>query len=143
MHCQFSVTTVMYMLVRQTGFAMLAAGSVQEEMDLAGVSHLSTLKSRVPFLSFFDGFRTSHEVQKIEVIDMEDMKPLVDMDAVEAFRKGALNPESPVTRGTAQNPDIFFQAKESANKFYDAVPAIVEDYMKEVTKITGRKYDLF
>jgi len=128
---------------RQTGFAMLAAGSVQEEMDLAGVSHLSTLKSRVPFLSFFDGFRTSHEVQKIEVIDMEDMKPLVDMDAIEAFRKRALNPENPVTRGTAQNPDIFFQAKESSNKFYEAVPAIVEDYMKKVSVITGRKYDLF
>ncbi len=128
---------------RQTGFAILAAGSVQEEMDLAGVSHLATLKSRVPFLSFFDGFRTSHEIQKIEAIDMEDMKPLVDMDAIKAFRERALNPENPVTRGTAQNPDIFFQGKESQNKFYDAVPAIVENYMAEVSKITGREHHLF
>ncbi|MDA3929767.1 MAG: pyruvate:ferredoxin (flavodoxin) oxidoreductase, partial [Prolixibacteraceae bacterium] len=128
---------------RQTGFAMLAAGSVQEEMDLAGVAHLATLKSRIPFLAFFDGFRTSHELQKIEVIQQEDMLPLVDMDTIQAFRDGALNPEHPVTRGTAQNPDIFFQAKEAANKFYDAVPAIVEDYMKEISKITGRTYDLF
>ena len=128
---------------RQTGFAMLAAGSVQEEMDLAGVAHLSTLKSRVPFLAFFDGFRTSHELQKIEVIQQDDILPLVDMEALQAFRDGALNPEHPVTRGTAQNPDIFFQAKEAANKFYNAVPAIVENYMKEITKITGRKYDLF
>jgi pyruvate-ferredoxin/flavodoxin oxidoreductase len=128
---------------RQTGFAMLAAGSVQEEMDLAGVAHLSTLRSRVPFLAFFDGFRTSHELQKIEVIAPEDILPLVDMDALQAFRDRALNPENPVTRGTAQNPDIFFQAKEAANKFYDAVPGIVEDYMKQITKITGRKYDLF
>ncbi len=128
---------------RQTGFAMLAAGSVQEEMDLAGVAHLATLKSRVPFLAFFDGFRTSHELQKIEVLEQEDIKPLVDMEALNAFRNRALNPENPVTRGTAQNPDIFFQAKESANKFYDAVPAIVENYMKEIEKVTGRKYDLF
>jgi pyruvate-ferredoxin/flavodoxin oxidoreductase len=128
---------------RQTGFAMLAAGSVQEEMDLAGVAHLATLKSRVPFLAFFDGFRTSHELQKIEVISQDQMKPLVDMDAIQAFRNRALNPENPVTRGTAQNPDIFFQAKESANKFYDAVPGIVENYMKEIGKITGRNYDLF
>ena len=128
---------------RQTGFAMLAAGSVQEEMDLAGVAHLATLKSRVPFLAFFDGFRTSHEVQKIEAIDMEDIRPLVDMDAIQAFRDKALNPEHAVTRGTAQNPDIFFQAKESANKFYDAVPDIVESYMKEISKITGREYHPF
>ena len=128
---------------RQTGFAMLAAGSVQEEMDLAGVAHLATLKSRVPFLAFFDGFRTSHELQKIEVISQDDIKPLVDMEALQEFRNRALNPENPVTRGTAQNPDIFFQAKESANKFYDAVPGIVENYMKEISKITGRNYDLF
>ena len=128
---------------RQTGFALLASGSVQEEMDLAGVAHLSTLKSRVPFLAFFDGFRTSHELQKIEVISQDDMLPLVDMNAIQAFRDKALNPENPVTRGTAQNPDIFFQAKESANKFFDAVPAIVEDYMKKVGEVTGRKYDLF
>ncbi len=128
---------------RQTGFAMLAAGSVQEEMDLAGVSHLSTLKSRVPFLSFFDGFRTSHEIQKIEYIDMEDIRPLVDMKAVQDFRDRALNPEHPVTRGTAQNPDIFFQAKEASNRFYDAVPDIVNGYMQEITKITGREYHPF
>ncbi|MBN1767075.1 MAG: pyruvate:ferredoxin (flavodoxin) oxidoreductase [Prolixibacteraceae bacterium] len=128
---------------RQTGFAMLASGSVQEEMDLAGVAHLATLKSRVPFLAFFDGFRTSHELQKIEVMSQDDIKPLVDMQALKEFRERALNPEHPVTRGTAQNPDIFFQSKESINKFYDAVPAIVEDYMQKISKITGRKYDLF
>ncbi len=128
---------------RQTGFALLAAGSVQEEMDLAGVSHLSTIKSRVPFLSFFDGFRTSHEIQKIEEIDEKDIKPLVDMEAIQAFRDRALNPEHPVTRGTAQNPDIFFQVRESANKFYDAVPDIVEDYMQKISKITGREYHPF
>ncbi|WP_321374675.1 pyruvate:ferredoxin (flavodoxin) oxidoreductase [uncultured Draconibacterium sp.] len=128
---------------RQTGFAMLASGSVQEEMDLAGVAHLATLKSRVPFLAFFDGFRTSHEVQKIEAIAQEDIVPLVDMEAIQEFRNRALNPENPVTRGTAQNPDIFFQAKESANKFYDAVPDIVADYMDEISKITGRTYRPF
>ena len=128
---------------RQTGFAMLAAGSVQEEMDLAGVSHLATLKSRVPFLSFFDGFRTSHEIQKIEYLDTEDIRPLVDMDLVQAFRDRALNPETPVTRGTAQNPDIFFQAREACNPFYDAVPDIVEGYMAEISKLTGREYHPF
>ncbi|PTN06359.1 pyruvate:ferredoxin (flavodoxin) oxidoreductase [Mangrovibacterium marinum] len=128
---------------RQTGFAMLAAGSVQEEMDLAGVSHLATLKSRVPFLSFFDGFRTSHEIQKIEYLDAEDIRPLVDMDLIQAFRDRALNPESPVTRGTAQNPDIFFQAREASNPFYDAVPDIVEGYMAEISKLTGREYHPF
>lgn len=128
---------------RQTGFAMLAAGSVQEEMDLAGVSHLSTLKSRVPFMSFFDGFRTSHEIQKVEVITKDDMLPLVDMKLIQEFRDRALNPEHPVTRGTAQNPDIFFQAKEAANRYYDAVPDIVEGYMQEIKKITGREYHPF
>lgn len=128
---------------RQTGFAMLAAGSVQEEMDLAGVAHLATLKSRVPFMAFFDGFRTSHEIQKIEVISKEDMLPLIDMNLIQEFRDRALNPEHPVTRGTAQNPDIFFQAKESANRFYDAVPDIVENYMQEIKKITGREYHPF
>ncbi|WP_423127807.1 pyruvate:ferredoxin (flavodoxin) oxidoreductase [Gaoshiqia sp. Z1-71] len=128
---------------RQTGFAMLAAGSVQEEMDLAGVSHLSTIKSRVPFLSFFDGFRTSHEIQKIEYLDKEDFLPLTDQEALAGFRARALNPENPVTRGTAQNPDIFFQAKEAANPFYDAVPDIVESYMQEITKLTGREYHPF
>ena len=128
---------------RQTGFAMLASGSVQEEMDLAGVAHLATLKSRVPFVAFFDGFRTSHEIQKIEVMEMQDLEPLVDKQALQAFRDKALNPEHPVTRGTAQNPDIFFQAKESSNKFYDAVPEIVEGYMQEINKITGRNYHPF
>ena len=128
---------------RQTGFAMLAAGSVQEEMDLAGVSHLSTLKSRIPFMSFFDGFRTSHEIQKIEVISKEEMRPLIDMNLIQEFRDRALNPEHPVTKGTAQNPDIFFQAKEAANRFYDAVPDIVEGYMQEIKKITGREYHPF
>ena len=128
---------------RQTGFAMLAAGSVQEEMDLAGVSHLATLKSRVPFLAFFDGFRTSHEVQKIEILDQEDFRPLVDYKAIQEFRDRAINPETPLTRGTAQNPDIFFQAKEASNSFYDAVPDIVEGYMQEIKKITGREYHPF
>jgi len=128
---------------RQTGFAMLAAGSVQEEMDLAGVSHLSTIKSRVPFLSFFDGFRTSHEIQKIEYLDQDVFIPLIDQEALAAFRARALNPESPVTRGSAQNPDIFFQAREAANPFYDAVPDIVEGYMREITKLTGREYHPF
>lgn len=128
---------------RQTGFAMLGAGSVQEEMDLAGVAHLATLKSRVPFLAFFDGFRTSHEVQKIETIEMEDIIPLVDQEALTEFRNRALNPEHPVTRGTAQNPDIFFQAKEAANRYFDAVPDIVADYMDQISELTGRKYRPF
>jgi len=128
---------------RQTGFAMIAAGSVQEEMDLAGVAHLATIKSRVPFLAFFDGFRTSHEVQKIEAIQMEDIVPLIDQPALQEFRDRALNPENPVTRGTAQNPDIFFQAKESANQFYDAVPDIVAGYMDQISGLTGRKYRPF
>ena len=128
---------------RQTGFALLATGSVQEIMDLAGVAHLSSIKSRVPFLHFFDGFRTSHEIQKIEVIDTEDMAKLLDFDAVQEFKERALNPEHPVTRGTAQNPDIYFQAKESANKFYDNVPDIVENYMQEISKLTGREYHPF
>jgi len=128
---------------RQTGFAMLASGSVQEAMDLAGIAHLSTIKSRVPFVHFFDGFRTSHEIQKIEVLENEDMAPLIDMEALQEFRDRALNPEHPVTRGTAQNPDIFFQAKEASNVFYDDVPDIVEGYMKEISKITGREYHPF
>ncbi len=131
------------MAARQTGFAMLASGSVQEVMDLGGVAHLATIKSRVPFVHFFDGFRTSHEVQKIEMIDYDEFKELVDMDAVKAFRNNGLNPERPVTRGTAQNPDIFFQAKEASNNFYDAVPAIVEEYMKKISKVVGREYNLF
>ncbi|ACL70827.1 pyruvate:ferredoxin (flavodoxin) oxidoreductase [Halothermothrix orenii] len=131
------------MAARQTGFALLASGSVQEVMDLGGVAHLAAIKSRIPFLHFFDGFRTSHEIQKVEVMDYDDLAKLVDYEAVENFRKNALNPEHPVTRGTAQNPDIFFQAREACNKFYDAVPDIVEDYMKEITKLTGREYHPF
>jgi len=131
------------MATRQTGFALLASGSVQEVMDLGGVAHLSAIKSRVPFLHFFDGFRTSHEIQKIEQIDYEDFAKLVDYDAIREFRNRALNPEHPYTKGTAQNPDIFFQAKEAANKFYEAVPDIVENYMQEITKITGREYHPF
>ncbi|QOR33626.1 pyruvate:ferredoxin (flavodoxin) oxidoreductase [Clostridium sp. 'deep sea'] len=131
------------MATRQTGYAILSSGSVQEVMDLGGVAHLSSIKTRVPFLHFFDGFRTSHEIQKIEVMDYEDLKPLVDWDKVKEFRHNALNPEHPVTRGTAENPDIFFQARESCNKFYDAVPAVVEDYMKEISRITGRTYKPF
>jgi len=131
------------MAARQTGFALLASGSVQEVMDISAVAHLTAIKSRVPFLNFFDGFRTSHEIQKIEVIDYEDLAKLVDMDAVDEFRKRALNPEHPVTRGTAQNPDIFFQAKEASNKYYEVVPDIVNDYMKEISKLTGREYKPF
>ncbi len=123
---------------RQTGFAMLASGSVQETMDLSGVAHLATLKTRVPFLNFFDGFRTSHEIQKIEAVSQDKLAALIDQDSLKAFRERALNPEHPVTRGTAQNPDIFFQAKEACNPFYDAVPDVVEAYMQEITKITGR-----
>jgi pyruvate-ferredoxin/flavodoxin oxidoreductase len=128
---------------RQTGFALLASGSVQEIMDLSGVAHLTAIKSRIPFLHFFDGFRSSAEVQKIEVLEMEDMKKLLDLDALKRFRDNALNPEHPVTRGTAQNPDIFFQAKEAINKFYEPVPDIVNSYMAEISKLTGREYKPF
>lgn len=131
------------MATRQTGFAMLAEGSVQEVMDLAAVAHLSAIKGRVPFVNFFDGFRTSHEIQKVEAMDMEDLRPLVDMDALARFRRGAMNPDSPVTRGTAENPDVFFQHRESCNDYYTAVPSIVEDYMNKISEITGRKYGLF
>ena len=131
------------MSTRQTGFAMLAEGSVQEVMDLAGVAHLSTIRSRVPFVNFFDGFRTSHEIQKIEVLENEDLAPLIDQKALAEFRARALNPETPVMRGMAENPDTFFQHREAFNKFYEAVPAIVEDYMQEINKITGRDYHLF
>ena len=131
------------MATRQTGFAMLATSSVQEVMDLAGVAHLVALKARVPFLHFFDGFRTSHEIQKIELIDEASLTALLDRDALKAFRVRALNPEHPVTRGTAQNPDIYFQTREAANKFYDAVPDMVADTMREISKITGRDYKPF
>ena len=128
---------------RQTGFAMLASGSVQEVMDLSAVSHLTAIKSRVPFVSFFDGFRTSHEIQKIEAVDMEDLRSLVDMEALQAFRERSLNSETPVTRGTAQNPDIYFQGREASNKFYEVVPDLVAYYMDKMSEITGRKYRPF
>ncbi len=131
------------MAARQTGFALLASGSVQEVMDLGGVAHLSSIKSSIPFLHFFDGFRTSHEIQKIELIDYEDFAKLTDFESVNNFRNRSLNPERPYTKGTAQNPDIYFQAKESANKFYDVIPDIVSDYMKEISDITGREYKPF
>ncbi len=128
---------------RQTGFAMLSSGSVQEVMDLAGVAHLSAIRGRVPFMHFFDGFRTSHEIQKIELMDYAEFDRLLDKEALQKFRDEALNPESPKTRGTAQNDDIYFQGREAQNKFYDALPDIVADYMKEISKITGRDYKPF
>jgi len=131
------------MATRQTGVALLAASNVQEVMDMANVAHLSAIKSRVPFIHFFDGFRTSHEYQKIEVVNPEDVIKLVDQDAIKAFRQRALNPEHPTLRGTAQNPDIYFQQRESSNRFFDAVPDIVEGYMREIEKITGRSYHPF
>lgn len=131
------------MAARQTGFAMLAEGSVQEVMDLAGVAHLAAIRSRVPFVNFFDGFRTSHEIQKIEMLEGQDLAPLIDRQALANFRARALNPMKPVARGMAENPDHFFQHRESSNAFYDAVPAIVEEYMNEINKITGRHYGLF
>ena len=131
------------MSCRQTGFAMLAEGSVQEVMDLAGVAHLATIRSRVPFINFFDGFRTSHEIQKIEAMDQDDLAPLIDQQALADFRQRALNPAKPVARGMAENGDVFFQHRESCNDYYNRVPEIVEEYMKEITRITGREYKLF
>ena len=131
------------MATRQTGFAMLATSSVQEVMDLAGVAHIVAIKSRVPFLHFFDGFRTSHEIQKIELIDEARLTSLLDREALAEFRARALNPEHPVTRGTAQNPDIYFQTREAANRFYDAIPDMVADTMKQISEITGREYKPF
>ncbi|MBI5346437.1 MAG: pyruvate:ferredoxin (flavodoxin) oxidoreductase [Chlamydiae bacterium] len=131
------------MAARATGFAMLCSNSVQEVMDLALVAHLATLRSSVPFMHFFDGFRTSHEIQKVEEIAYEDILPLIDMQKVDQHRKRGLNPEHPYQKGTAQNPDVYFQAMESSNKFYDMVPKIVEEEMEKVYKITNRKYKLF
>ncbi|ADL52536.1 pyruvate:ferredoxin (flavodoxin) oxidoreductase [Clostridium cellulovorans] len=131
------------MACRQTGFALLASSNVQQAMDMAAVAHLTAIKSRVPFLHFFDGFRTSHEYQKIEVIDYGDLAKLVDYNAIQEFRDRALNPEHPVARGTAQNPDIYFQGREASNKFFNAVPDIVNNYMQEIKKITGREYKPF
>lgn len=128
---------------RQTGFAMLSSASVQEAMDLAGVAHLSAIKGRVPFMHYFDGFRTSHEIQKIEALETEDMAALVDQEALKNYRENALNPEHPVTRGTAQNPDVFFQAREACNPYYEALPEIVADYMEKISQLTGREYKPF
>ncbi|MFL0248231.1 pyruvate:ferredoxin (flavodoxin) oxidoreductase [Candidatus Clostridium stratigraminis] len=131
------------MAARQTGFALLASSNVQEVIDLGSIAHLSAIKGRVPFLHFFDGFRTSHEIQKVELIDYDDLYKLTDHEAIKAFRNRALNPEHPVVRGTAQNPDIYFQGREASNPFYLAIPDIVENYMKEIKKLTGREYHPF
>ena len=128
---------------RQTGFAMLCTSSVQEVMDLGAVAHLAAIKGRVPFMHFFDGFRTSHEIQKIAIWDYDDLKEMCDMDAVDAFRKRALNPNHPVQRGTAQNPDVFFQAREASNQYYNALPGVVEEYMNKVNEKIGTDYKLF
>ena len=129
--------------VRSTGFAMLASSSPQEVMDLGAVAHLSAIHCRMPFLHFFDGFRTSHEIQKIEALDYEELRPLVDMDALRAFRRNSLNPEHPATRGTTVNPDIFFQCREACNEKVSSIPEAVEHYMAEISKLTGREYKLF
>ncbi|NLI91705.1 MAG: pyruvate:ferredoxin (flavodoxin) oxidoreductase [Peptococcaceae bacterium] len=131
------------MSVRMTGFAMLSSGSVQEALDLGYISHLSAIKARVPFLHFFDGFRTSHEISKISVTDYDEVATLLDKDALQAFRDNSLNPEHPCLRGTAQNPDIYFQGREAANRFYQAVPGIVQEYMDKYKELTGREYKLF
>ncbi len=131
------------MACRQTGFAMLASSSVQEVMDLGAVAHLSSLTARVPFVHFFDGFRTSHEIQKIETLDYDDLAKIFDWEALNEFRRSALNPEHPILRGSAQNPDIYFQGREMSNPYYDATPAIVEKYLAEINKLTGRDYKLF
>ena len=128
---------------RQTGFAMMAESNPQEVMDLGAVAHLATIKGRVPVLNFFDGFRTSHEIQKIETWDYKDLEEMVDKDAIAAFRARSINPEHPVLRGSAENGDIFFQHREACNKYYDAFPAIVEDYMNQVNAKIGTDYKLF
>ena len=131
------------MACRQTGFALLAAANPQEVMDMGAVAHLSAIKGKVPFLHFFDGFRTSHEIQKIDALDYNDLAKLIDYNALDRFRRNALNPEHPCTRGTTQNPDVYFQLRESCNDFYAAIPEIVENYMGEINKLTGRDYKLF
>ena len=131
------------MSTRQAGFAMLATGSVQQVMDLAPIAHLAAIKGRVPFMHFFDGFRTSHEIQKVELADVDELKKLYDFKALEEFRQRALNPEHPVTRGLAMNPDIYFQSREAANSYYDAIPDLVEDYMQKISAICGREYHPF
>ncbi|MHC1761952.1 MAG: pyruvate:ferredoxin (flavodoxin) oxidoreductase [Negativicutes bacterium] len=131
------------MATRQTGFALLAESSVQQVMDLSAVAHLAAIKGRVPFLNFFDGFRTSHEAQKIEVMEYDELAKLIDQEALNAFRRRSLSPDHPVVRGTAQNPDIYFQEREVSNSYYEAIPGIVEEYMGEINKLTGRDYHLF
>ncbi len=131
------------MSMRSCGWAMLASNSVQEIHDLAMISHAATLKARVPFLHFFDGFRTSHEVNKIEMLEPDDIRAMLDETLIEEFRQRAMNPDAPVLRGTAQNPDVFFQAREACNPFYDAVPQIVQEYMDRFAKLIGRQYHLF
>ncbi|VYU46409.1 pyruvate:ferredoxin (flavodoxin) oxidoreductase [Clostridium tertium] len=131
------------MAARQTGFAMLSEGSVQEVMDLAPVAHLTAIKARMPFVNFFDGFRISHEIQKIEVLEYDELANLVDYEALNNFRRGALNPDHPVTRGTSQNPDVYFQLSEALNKYYEDIPDIVEEYMSKITELTGREYHCF
>src|SRR5215470_5372197 len=131
------------MACRQTGFALLCSNSVQEAHDLAAVAHAATLETRIPFLHFFDGFRTSHEVAKIEEIGDDDLRSLISEEAIQAHRRRALTPDQPVLRGTAQNPDVFFQAREAANSFYDACPGIVERFMNAFAQRTGRQYQLF
>lgn len=131
------------MAARPTGFALFATGSVQEVMDLAAVAHLAAIESRIPFLHFFDGFRTSHEIQKIEALTNDDLAPLVNQKALKGFRDRALSPDAPVARGTAQNDDIYFQAREASNPFYDNVPDVVEKYLEQLAVVTGRKYGLF
>lgn len=131
------------MAARQTGFALLSANSVQEAHDMAAVAHLSAIKGRVPFMHFFDGFRTSHEIQKVQLLDYDDLAKLVDMEAVEKFRENSLSPSNPIMRGSAENPDIFFQAREASNPFYNALPEIVEEYLEEINKLTGKNYRIF
>ena len=131
------------MAARQTGFALLASAGVQEATDLGAVAHLAAIKSSVPFMHFFDGFRTSHEIQKIEVQDYDDLGALLDQEALKKFRSRSLNPQKPIQRGTAQNPDIYFQAREASNPYYLAVPAIVEKAMNDINALTGRDYKLF
>ena len=131
------------MAARQTGFALLASNSVQEAHDMAAVAHLSAIEGRVPFLHFFDGFRTSHEISKVQLLDYDDLKELVDMDAVEAFRKRSLSPNQPILRGSAENPDVFFQAREAGNPFYLALPAVIDKYLKAINELTGKNYQFF
>lgn len=131
------------MAVRQTGCAMLVENNVQQVMDLSAVAHLAAIAGRIPFINFFDGFRTSHEIQKIEVLAYEQLATLLDRPALERFRRQALHPDHPVIRGTAQNPDIYFQEREAGNRFYLALPDLVESYMAKITALTGREYHLF